>query len=145
VIVDFYHLKVSPLENVLPRICERLLAEGERVLILADAHLLDELDEQLWSCARDSFLPHAQAGNGTEDRQPILLSSGVDQSNRARNVAIADGKWRDEALTADRVFFLFDDTQVEGARPAWSLLKQREDIERRYWKQDMQGKWVQGP
>jgi DNA polymerase-3 subunit chi len=32
---------------------------------------------------------------------------------------------------------------LEGARLAWKLLAGREGIERRYWAQDEQGKWVQ--
>ena len=144
-IVDFYHLTASPLERVLPRICERVLAEGQRLLIVAEQAILDAVDEQLWCYTRDSFLPHARAGAGSEDRQPILLATAVDPAIPARNVAIADGIWRDEALAADRVFFFFDEDRVDAARPAWSALNQREDVERRYWKQDVDGKWVQGP
>ena len=35
---------------------------------------------------------------------------------------IADGDWREAALTYDRSFYLFDDATLEGARLAWKLL-----------------------
>ena len=40
-------------------------------------------------------------------RQPILLSTSEDAPNLARNMLIADGEWRESALTYDRAFFLF--------------------------------------
>ena len=54
---------------------------------------------------------------------------------------IADGVWREAALTYDRSFYLFDDATLEGARLAWKLLSGREGIDRRYWAQE-DGKWV---
>jgi DNA polymerase III subunit chi len=55
---------------------------------------------------------------------------------------IADGQWRDAALTYDRSFYLFDASSLEAARLAWKLLAGREGVERRYWA-ETDGKWVQ--
>ena len=144
-LVDFYHLASTPLESVLPKICERLLADDERLLIVAEAPLLDRLDSQLWSYARDSFLPHGKAEAPGAANQPILLSSKVEAGNGAANVALADGVWRDEALGFTRAFYFFDNGHLDSARGSWRALKDRDGIERRYWKQDEQGKWLQGP
>jgi DNA polymerase III subunit chi len=144
-LVDFYHLAATPLERVLPRICERLLEGGERLLIVADQPLLDRIDAQLWTYSRDSFLPHAKADGAAAGEQPILLSQAADAANGAANVALADGIWRDEALTFARAFYFFDNSHLDTARGSWRTLKEREAIERRYWKQDDRGKWVQGP
>jgi DNA polymerase-3 subunit chi len=54
---------------------------------------------------------------------------------------IADGEWREAALSYDRAFYLFDGDTLEGARLAWKLLAGREGVERRYWAQE-DGKWV---
>jgi DNA polymerase III subunit chi len=54
---------------------------------------------------------------------------------------IADGIWRDAALSYDRSFYLFDAAAVEGARLSWKLLAGREGVDRRYWAQE-NGKWV---
>ena len=77
----------------------------------------------------------------TTPRQPILLSTGADAPNLARNILIADGEWREAALAYDRAFYLFDEATLEGARLAWKLLAGRDGVERNYWAQE-EGKWV---
>lgn len=144
-LVDFYHLTATPLERVLPRICERLIEEGQRLLVVGEAPLPAALDAQMWGYARDAFLPHGLAGEPGAETQPILLSATVEPLNNARNVALADGKWRDEALGFDRVFYFFDSERIGEARSNWTNLKDKEGLERRYWKQSDGGKWVQGP
>jgi len=143
-LVDFYHLSASPLERVLPRICERLLEAGERLLIVADADQLDQLDAQLWTQGGDSFMPHGLASASSPERQPILLAVEANPLNGAGNIALADGRWRDEALGFARTFYFFGGETVEEARRIWRSLADREGLERRYWRQE-NGKWIQGP
>jgi DNA polymerase III subunit chi len=95
----------------------------------------------LWDQGRASFLPHGLAGGAHGSRQPILLSTSPDAPNLARNMLIADGIWRDFALSYDRSFFLFDQATLEDARLAWKLLAGRDGVERRYWALE-DGKWV---
>ena len=141
--VDFYQLGGTPPEEVIASIAEKLLAHDSRLLIVADEEgLLARLDRMLWDQAKMSFLPHGLAGGADDARQPILLSTSPDAPNRARNMLIADGQWRDAALAYDRAFYLFDSATLEGARLAWKLLAGREGVERRYWAQ-MNGKWKQ--
>jgi DNA polymerase-3 subunit chi len=140
VIVDFYHLSASPLERVLPAICEKLVAGQGRLLVVAEEGLLATLDEQLWTYTKDSFLPHGRSGAN----QPILLSTQPAAENGARNIALADGVWRDEALTFDRAFYFFGADSLDAARTAWRALRGRDGVESRYWKQ-VDGRWVQGP
>jgi len=141
--VDFYQLGDTPPEQVIASIAEKLLAQDSRLLIVAsDEGLLTRLDRMLWgSQGSTSFLPHALAGGPDDTRQPILLSTSPDAPNRARNMLIADGEWRDAALAYDRGFYLFDGQTLDGARLAWKLLAGREGIERRYWANEG-GKWV---
>ena len=140
--VDFYHLARSPIERVLPAICEKVLQGGGRLLVVADESQLARLDEQLWTCAPDSFLPH---GRDNAENQPILLAAETEPKNGAANIAIADGKWRDEALGFERAFYFFDSGALDEAREAWRALSRKEGVEPRYWKQDERGRWVQGP
>jgi DNA polymerase-3 subunit chi len=140
--VDFYHLAQSPLERVLPSICEKVLGAGERLLVVAEPGQLGLLDEQLWSYAPDSFLPH---GREQAEGQPILLSSEPEAANGAANIALADGIWREEALGFARAFYFFDNEGRDAAREVWRALKDKPEVEPRYWKQDDRGKWVQGP
>ena len=144
-LVDFYHLASSPLERVLPSICEKLLAADQRLLVVADGELLARLDAQLWSYAREAFLPHGLGGQPRAEEQPILLSTEIEPANGAANIALADGVWRDEALAFARTFYFFDNSHLDTARGSWRALKANAEAECRYWKQDERGKWVQGP
>ncbi|MGZ8998372.1 MAG: DNA polymerase III subunit chi, partial [Allosphingosinicella sp.] len=112
------------------------------LLIVGGEEQIRRLDEQLWTYSADSFLPH---GRDAPETQPILLSTEPSPSNGATNIALADGQWREEALGFARAFYFFDNDGREGAREVWRALKDRPEVESRYWKQDERGKWVQGP
>ena len=140
--VDFYQLAGSAPEQVIASLAEKVLANEGRLLVVAsDEAFLARLDRLLWDQGPTSFLPHGLAGGADDARQPILLSTSPDAPNLARNMLIADGEWRDAALSYDRSFYLFGDDTLEGARLAWKLLSGREGVERRYWAQEG-GKWV---
>ena len=138
--VDFYHLTQIPLERALPSIAERVFAGGERLVVVADDDgLLDRLDTALWTFRSDSFLPHGRVGD-----QPILLCQPAD-ATAAQNIALADGVWRDIALSFARAFYFFGSSTIDDARGAWRALGENSDVDRHYWKQDDAGKWVAGP
>ena len=140
--VDFYQLGGTPAEQVIANLAEKVLASDGRLLVVgADEAFLTRLDRMLWDQEPTGFLPHALAGGTDDARQPILLSTSPDAPNLARNMLIADGEWRDAALTYDRSFYLFDADTLDGARLAWKLLAGREGVDRRYWAQE-NGKWV---
>lgn len=140
--VDFYQLGAAQPDSVIASIAGKLLDEGQRLLVVAaDEGLLSRLDRQLWDHGPASFLPHGLAGGADDTAQPILLSTGTDAPNLARNVLIADGEWREAALAYDRAFYLFDDATLEGARLAWKLLAGRVGVERNYWALEG-GKWT---
>ncbi len=142
--VDFYHLTITPLDRALPRIAERIVGDGGRLLVVAGGEdQRRHLDRLLWSYSPDSFLPHAEAGGSDDGDQPVLIASDVVPANAARHVALVDGVWRDEALAFDRAFHFFDDDRIQEARVAWKNLAGREDVERRYWKQGETGRWEQ--
>ena len=142
--VDFYHLTIQPLDRVLPRIAERVVEGGGRLLVVAESEdQRADIDKLLWSYAPDSFLPHAQAGADADADQPILIAAAPAPANAARNVALADGIWRDAALGFDRAFHFFDAERIAEARIAWKALADRDGVERRYWKQNDAGRWEQ--
>jgi DNA polymerase-3 subunit chi len=140
--VDFYQLAGTPPEQVIASIADKLLAsEGKLIVVANDEVFLARLDRMLWDQGPTSFLPHGVAGGADDARQPILLSTSPDAPNLARNMLIADGVWRDAALTYDRAFYLFDDSNLDEARLSWKLMSGREGVERRYWAREA-GKWV---
>ncbi|HEU4499546.1 MAG TPA: DNA polymerase III subunit chi [Sphingomicrobium sp.] len=140
--VDFYQLGAAQPDGVISAIAGKLIDENQRLLVVgSDEGLLARLDRQLWDQGAASFLPHGLAGGSDDAAQPILLSTGTDAPNRARNILIADGEWREAALAYDRAFYLFDEATLEGARLAWKLLAGRDGVERNYWALE-DGKWV---
>lgn len=141
--VDFYQLAGTPVDEVVASLASRLLKEGERLLVvMSDEGALTRLDRLLWDGGETSFLPHALAGGSDDARQPVLLSTTPDPVNQARNILLADGEWRDAALSYDRAFHLFDTAHLIEARQAWKLLSGREGVERRYWAKE-DGRWIQ--
>jgi DNA polymerase III, chi subunit len=142
--VDFYQLSRGPVEAALPLIARRTLQQGERMLVVsADAQQCQRISRAMWAYGGgEAFLANGIAGEGDEERQPILLSSDMVPMNGARYLAIADGRWREGDTAFERVFFLFDDETVQHARETWRGLRGREGAERHYWKQE-DGRWVQ--
>jgi len=140
--VDFYQLTRDPVEAVLPLIARNTLAQGQRLLVVAEPDQFDRLSDALWTRLPESFLAHGRAGEPHEARQPILLSETVHPANGARYIALADGVWREEALTFDRAFLLFGDTTIVAARQVWRDLGNQAELDRHLWKQDG-GKWIE--
>ena len=142
--VDFYHLTAMPLERALPQIAAKVVGGGGRLLVVAaDEAQRIALDRLLWTYAADSFLPHGRLGGADDARQPVLIAPDVNAANGARNVALVDGEWRDDALDFDRAFPFFDEEHIREARAAWKGLARRDGVERRYWKQNEAGRWEQ--
>ncbi len=146
--VDFYRLTRDPVEQVLPALATRVLANGDRLLVVAaPAMQRQAIDEALWTLTPVSFLPHGHAGSPDEEIEPILISGTLATSppNRATLVALADGEWREEALGFERSFLLFDNSRIDDARALWRTLAARDDVDNRFWKQDENGRWSEGP
>jgi len=140
--VDFYHLTKLPLERALPQIAAKVIAAGGRLIIVAgEEGQRVRLDQLLWSYAPESFLPHGQAGGEDDARQPVLIVASPEAVNGARNIALVDGVWREEALAFDRAFHFFDEERIADARAAWRGLADRDGIDRNYWKQNDAGRW----
>ncbi|MGB3846164.1 MAG: DNA polymerase III subunit chi [Sphingopyxis sp.] len=146
--VDFYRLTRDPVERVLPAIATRILGNGDRLLVVAGPAMQRQaIDEALWSLVPASFLPHGAAGSPDEAIEPILLSGTLDAAppNGARLVALADGEWREDALGFDRAFLFFDNSRIDEARATWRALAACEEVDNRFWKQDENGRWSEGP
>lgn len=141
--VDFYQLSRDPAEKVVPLLARNTLKAGQRLLVVsADDDLTGRISARLWD-GPESFLAHGLSGGPHDARQPILLADSTQPANQARFVVMADGAWRDEALGFDRAFLLFDGATIDDARATWRSLDGREGVERRYWRQDENGKWEQ--
>ncbi len=57
--VDFYHLQSSPVERALPQLLERIIASGNRAVVLAASQdRIEVLANVLWTFDPNSWLPH---------------------------------------------------------------------------------------
>ena len=118
------------------------MAQGQRVLVVADEEAeLDRLGAALWATNPAAFVANGKASDAHAARQPILLSTRCEAMNGAPVIALADGKWRDEAEKFERALLFFDDSKREQVRAVWRLFDQREDVEREYYAVE-DGKWV---
>lgn len=139
--VDFWQLSRDPAEKVVALIAQRVLSQGERVLVVSgDAKQREEISRGLWSAGEESFLANGQADGQGAEAQPILLSPTTDAVNEASHVIFADGEYR-EADGFARSFLLFDDDTVAEARKVWKSLDETPDLERSFFRQDG-GKWI---
>src|SRR5437870_3857428 len=72
--VQFYHLTATPLERALPKLLEKALAGGFRVLLVAESEeRIEQLNQLLWTYDPGSFLAHGSRKDGHAEEQPILL------------------------------------------------------------------------
>ncbi len=141
----FYHLERSTLGDVLPELVDRCLSRGWRALIRGEEAVLGDLDDQLWTWRDDAFLAHGRAGQPHEDRQPALLTSGMENPNGAQALFIVDGSDLGPTQGFARCFILFDgrdDTALQGARVRWKALKDA-GADLAYWRQSPEGRWEQ--
>ncbi|HEV8025834.1 MAG TPA: DNA polymerase III subunit chi [Stellaceae bacterium] len=141
--VGFYHLRSTPLERALPRILERALTEGHRVVVMAgSAERVDHLDALLWTYDDASFLPHGTARDGSGDRQPVWLTTADENPNGATMLVLVDGACSARLDAYARCFDMFDgndEAAVTAARERWREAKAA-GHRLVYWEQS-EGKW----
>ena len=111
------------------------------LVVADDESLLERLDKSLWEQCPEDFLAHGRTDAPHAERQPVLLSLDCVAPNGATLVALADGRWRDEAERFDRALLFFEEAGREAARKVWRLFDQREDVVREFYELEA-GKWV---
>jgi DNA polymerase-3 subunit chi len=145
----FYHLERRALEDVLPGLVEKSLGRGWRAVIKTDSsERSDALDNLLWTYDDQSFLAHAQSGDGEAARQPVLITVEDENPNGAQILFCVGGAspadWGGARLSAlARVVMLFDGrdaAMLDQARAAWKNAKAAgHDVT--YWKESPSGKF----
>jgi DNA polymerase III subunit chi len=143
--VRFHHLERRRVDEALPRILERALEDGWRVLVRTSSEeMAAALNERLWTYDDASFLPHGAPGDGDPATQPIFLTSEAGNPNGATmliRLAGAEAAPGDEAF--DLALLLFDgrdETSLAHARAEWRRLKDtRSAIS--YWRESDEGGW----
>ncbi len=138
--VDFWQLSHDPVEKVVALIAQRVIDQGERLLVVSEnAEQREAISQGLWRAGPESFLANGEANGPQPEAQPILLSETPEPANSASHVIYADGTYR-EGKDFSRAFLLFDESNVEQARATWRSLDEA-DVDRAFFRQDG-GKWV---
>ena len=140
----FYHLERSTLEAVLPQLLEKTLERGWTAVVRASsAERVSSLDAHLWTYRDDAFLPHGAEGEGHEETQPILLTTGTTNPSGANVLFAVDGAGIEGIETYQRCVLMFDGNDAEAvaaARVHWKAVKEA-GHDATYWQQSEAGRW----
>lgn len=140
--IGFYHLRTTPLDRALPKLLERALAEGHRVVVMGGSEeRVDHLDTLLWSYSEPSFLPHGSVRGGSAERQPVWLTAADENPNGATMLVLLDGVRSVLLAGYARVCDVFDgndETAVAAARQRWREAKAAGHV-LTYWEQTSGG------
>ncbi|MEW5726814.1 MAG: DNA polymerase III subunit chi [Pseudomonadota bacterium] len=125
--IGFYHLLKMPLDQALPRLLDKAMAAGHKVVVMAGSReRVEHLNDRLWTFEADSWLPHGSAADGEADLQPIWLTDADENPNGAGVLVLCDGVVSDKVADYARVLDLFDgndDAAVAAARERWKTWK----------------------
>ena len=142
--VSFYHLERQSLDQVLPKLMERVIGAGLRAVVLAgSSERVDRLNTLLWTYDDASFLPHGARSDGNIAEHPIFLTTEEENPNGATVLAVIDGVKPTYVGDFDRCLDIFngnDEADVSDARERWKKYK-ADGHEVVYWQQSPQGKW----
>ena len=140
--IGFYHLLSMPLERALPKLLEKALKGGFRVVVMAgSAERVEQLDSVLWTYEEASFLPHGTARDGNAERQPVWLTTLDENPNGATMLVLTEGAQSARLDEYARCLDLFDgndNAAVQAARTRWKALKEA-GHGLSYWQQTASG------
>lgn len=141
--VLFYHLTRQPLDKALPALLEKCLEREWNVVVQASGpERVSALDDALWTCSDESFLPHAAEGDGAEE--PIWLTTSDRNPNGAQVRVLVDGAAPPDLAGYERALVMFDGHDAEAldsVRAQWKALKAAGHAVT-YWKQSDDGRWA---
>lgn len=143
--VSFYHLQAQPLDQVLPRLLEKVSERGLRAVVrLKTDDLKTQLNGKLWTYSTPSFLPHGTDEDELPDQQPILLTAAGDTNpNQASVLVLLEDSAAADLDDFDRCLYMFDGNDPESlaaARSRWKDFK-AEGADVTYWQQE-EGRWI---
>ena len=145
--VSFYHLTSQPIEVALPKLLERALEAGLRVVIRTpDRGVTQSLDQVLWTYDPASFLAHGTDRSGPGEHQPVYLTSGNEVPNGAEALIVINDAELGEVEAFARYMLMFDGRLEEVrdlTRTRWRELSAK-GHQITYWKQSEKGRWESG-
>jgi DNA polymerase III subunit chi len=142
--VWFYHLERSGLDQVLPDLLERTLQRNWKAIVRSpDPERIEHLDGWLWSYRDESFLPHGRGDEPMADRQPVVLTAGMDNPNGAHALFLIDQAEPGDLKGFERCLVLFDgrdEVALALSRERWRAFK-AEGLPVSYWREGVERGW----
>ena len=140
--VGFYHLLSTRLERALPKLLERALSQGHRVVVrMSSAERVEHLNAALWTYEEAAFLPHGSSRDGNPALQPIWLTHRDESPNGAAMIVLVDGLEAEDLDSFTRCADLFDGNDpgaVDAARGRWRRAREAGHA-LTYWQQTAAG------
>ena len=142
--VQFYHLLSTTRERAVPKLMEKALANGARVLMLCESDAsLKAMSDALWTHHPDGFLPHDVASSATASSNPIVLALDETNVNDASILCVLNGMTPASATQFTKILDVFDgsdESAVTAARARWADYK-AQGFALQYVKQQPGGSW----
>lgn len=142
--IQFYHLRSTTRERAVPKLMEKALQSGSRVVVMANQEAsLRALSDALWTNDPASFLPHGSAREPHAGEQPIILTLADENPNRADILCVLDGVSPASLPEYAKVLDVFDgsdEAAIAAARQRWTRYK-AEGHTLQYVKQQQGGGW----
>ena len=148
-IISFYRLTKGTLEQALAKLLPKVHSQGLRCVLVLPEERLAPLNNSLWTLGHGSFLPHGMEGDPYAERQPLWLTTRVENPNNAQVLLLALGHFNQALETPmgkefRRALIFFDGQealQVAEAHAAWKTYNAGAH-ELLFWKQEKTGEWV---
>lgn len=134
-----YHHSISPIEKVLPKLLEKVLASGQRAVVMASSEdQLKIIDTFLWTYSKSELLPHGTAEDGNPSYQPIWLTCIDENPNGAQVLVLIDTVRPSNITQFEKVLILDPEWSIESTKWAQSI----GDLT--VWEEQTQGGWAKG-
>jgi DNA polymerase III subunit chi len=102
-----YHHSISPLEKVLPKLLEKVLASGQKaVVMISSEEQLKTIDTFLWTYSKSELVPHGGIEDGNALLQPVWLTCIEENPNHATVLVIIGNLRPSHILTFEKVLIL---------------------------------------
>ena len=142
--IQFYHLRSTSRERAVPKLMEKALESGARVVLLAmHQATLKTLSDAMWTNDPNAFIPHGFAREANAEQQPIVLTLTQENPNQASILCLLDGAAPDDFSAYQKILDVFDgnnEDEVAAARLRWSRYKEQGHA-LQYVKQQPGGGW----
>jgi len=133
-----YHHSISPLEKVLPKLLEKVLAAGQKAVVMVSSEeQLKTIDTFLWTYSKSELIPHGSIEDGNPLLQPVWLTCIEENPNQA-NILVIIGNLRPINISIfEKVLILSPEWSSDMTE--WAASKGKLTV----WAEKLAGGWEQ--